>query len=50
LKAPVMLATKSDLLETHATDACCYALVCKDAFFSIDIARTLPASVTNLLQ
>ncbi len=32
LKAPVMLATKSDLLETHATDACCYALVCKDAF------------------
>jgi hypothetical protein len=27
LKAPVMLATKSDLLETHATDACCYALV-----------------------
>jgi AraC-like DNA-binding protein len=26
-------------------------LVCKDAFFSIDdIASTLPASVTNLLQ
>jgi AraC-like DNA-binding protein len=46
-----MLATKFDLLETHATDACCYALVCKDAFFSIDdIASTLPASVTNLLQ
>jgi AraC-like DNA-binding protein len=46
-----MLATKSDLLEAHATDACCYALVCKDAFFSIDdIASTLPASVTNLLQ
>jgi hypothetical protein len=51
LKAHVMLATKSDLLETHATDVCCYALVCKDAFFSIDdIASTLPASVTNLLQ
>jgi hypothetical protein len=50
LKAPVMLATKSDLLETHATDASCYALVCKDAFFSIDdIPSTLPASVTNLL-
>jgi hypothetical protein len=48
LKAPIMLATKSDLLETHATDACCYALVCKDAFFSIDdIASTLPAFVTN---
>jgi hypothetical protein len=46
-----MVATKSDLLETHATDACCYALVCKDVFFSIDnIASTLPASVTNLLQ
>ena len=46
-----MLATKSDLLETHATYACCYALVCKDAFFSIDdIASTLPVSVTNLLQ
>jgi hypothetical protein len=46
-----MLATKSDLLETHAIDACCYALVCKDAFFSIDdIATTLPVSVTNLLQ
>jgi hypothetical protein len=51
LKAHVMLATKSDILETHATDACCYALVCKDAFFYIDdIASTLPASVTNLLQ
>jgi hypothetical protein len=51
LKAPIMLATKSDLLETHASDACCYALVCKDAFFSIDdIASTLPTSVTNLLQ
>jgi hypothetical protein len=50
-RAPVMLATKSDLPETHATDACCYALVCKDASFSIDdIASTLPASVTNLLQ
>jgi hypothetical protein len=51
LKAPVMLATKSDLLEPYATNACCYALVCKDAFFSIDdIASTFPASVTNLLQ
>jgi hypothetical protein len=51
LKAHVMLATKSDLLETHATDASCYALVCKDAFFSIDhIPSTLPTSVTNLLQ
>jgi hypothetical protein len=51
LKAPLMLATKSHILEPHATDACCYALVCKDALFSIDdIASTLPTSVTNLLQ
>jgi hypothetical protein len=35
----------------HATDACCYVLICKDAFFSIDdIPSTLPASRTNLLQ
>jgi hypothetical protein len=50
-KAPVMLAIKYDILEIHATDACCYVLICKDAFFSTDdIPRTLPASVTNLLQ
>jgi hypothetical protein len=51
LKAPVMLATKSDLVEIHVDDTCCYALVCTDALFSNDdIARTLPAPVTNLLQ
>ena len=51
LKAPVMLAMKSDLAEIHVDDACCYALVCKDVLFSIDdIASTLPAPVTNLLQ
>jgi len=51
LKAPVMLAMKSDLAEIHVDDACCYALGCKDALFSIDdIASTLPAPVTNLLQ
>ena len=51
LKAPVMLATKSDLAEIHVDDTCCYALVCTDALFSNDdIARTLPAPVTNLLQ
>ena len=45
-----MLATKSDLAEIHVNDACCYVLICKDAFFSIeDIASTLPAPVTNLL-
>ena len=46
-----MLAMKSDLAEIHDDDARCYALVCKDALFSIDdIASTLPAPVTNLLQ
>jgi len=51
LKAPVMLAMNSDLAKIHDDDAWCYALVCKDALFSIDdIASTLPAPVTNLLQ
>ena len=51
LKAPVMLAMKSDLAEIHVDDACWYALICKDALFSIDaIASTLPVPVTNLLQ
>jgi hypothetical protein len=46
-----MLATKSDLAEIHVDDTCCYALVWTDALFSnYDIARTLPAPVTNLLQ
>jgi len=50
LKALVMLATKSDLAEIHIDDACWYALICKDALFSIDaIASTLPVPVTNLL-
>jgi hypothetical protein len=40
-----MLATKSDLAEIHVDDTCCYALFSND-----DIARTLPAPVTNLLQ
>jgi len=35
LKAPVMLAMKYDLAEIHVDDACCYALVCKDALFSM---------------
>ena len=41
LNAPVMLAIKSDLAEIHDDEAYCYALVCKDALFSIDdIAST----------
>jgi hypothetical protein len=47
LKNPVMFATKLDLAEI---DDVCYALVCKDALFSMnDISSTLPPSVTNLL-
>jgi hypothetical protein len=36
LKAPVMLVTKSDLVEIHADDTCCYALVCTYVLFSND--------------
>lgn len=51
LRGSVMLATQSDLAEIHADNDVCYALVCKDALFSIDdIASTLPPPVTNLLQ
>jgi hypothetical protein len=51
LKAPVMLTTKSVLAEIHVDDTCCYALVCTDAlFYNDDIAHTLSAHVTNLLQ
>ena len=47
LKNPVMIATKSDLTEINDV---CYALICKDALFSMDdISSTLPPSITNLL-
>ena len=43
-----MLANKSDLAEIKEV---CYALICKDALFSMeDISSTLPSFVTNLLQ
>ena len=48
LKGSVLLATKSDLAEIET--GVCYALICKNALFSIDdIASTLPPTVTNLL-
>ena len=48
LKNPMMLANKSDLAEIKDV---CYALICKDALFSMDdISSTLLSSVTNLLQ
>jgi hypothetical protein len=50
LKNNVLLATKVDLFDIDASTVC-YALICKDALFSIDdIASTLPPAVTNILQ
>jgi hypothetical protein len=50
LKNNVILATKLDLFDIDASTVC-YALICKDALFSIDdIASTLPPTVTNILQ
>jgi hypothetical protein len=51
LKTPTLLATKSDLDELHASVGLCYALVCKNAFYSIDDTFiALPPAVANLLQ
>jgi hypothetical protein len=50
LKGGVMLATKCDLAEISEDDVC-YALICKQALFSLDdIADSIPPAVTNLLQ
>jgi hypothetical protein len=49
LKGSVLLATKFNLAEIDYS--VCYALIYKNALFSIDdIASTLPPAVTNLLQ
>jgi hypothetical protein len=46
-----LLATKSDLDELHASAGLCYALVCENAFYSIDdTSITLPPAIVNLLQ
>jgi hypothetical protein len=51
LKTPTLLATKSDLDELHASVGLCYALVCKNAFYSIDdTSIALPPAIANLLQ
>ena len=51
LQGRACLATKSELAEI-STDDICYALICKQALFSLgDIASSaLPPAVTNLLQ
>jgi hypothetical protein len=46
-----LLATKSDLDELHASAGLCYALVCKNALYSIDdTSIALPPAVANLLH
>jgi hypothetical protein len=49
LKGAVMLATKCDIAEIFDDDTC-YALICKQALFSLDdIASSFPPAITNLL-
>jgi hypothetical protein len=44
-----MLATKCDIAEIFDDDTC-YALICKQALFSLDdIASSFPPAITNLL-
>jgi hypothetical protein len=51
LKTPTLLATRSDLDELHASFGLCYALVCKNAFYSIDDKSiTLAPAIANPLQ
>jgi hypothetical protein len=51
LNNPILFATKSDLDELSASTGPCYALVCKHALYSIEIASiALPHAVANLLQ
>jgi hypothetical protein len=51
LKSLSLLATKSDLDELHASAGLCYALVCKNALYSIDdTSIALPPVVANLFH
>jgi hypothetical protein len=50
LKNPILFVTKSDLDELSASTGPCYALVCKHALYSIEVASiALPHAVANLL-
>jgi hypothetical protein len=51
LNNPILFATKSNLDELSASAGPCYALVCKHALYSIEVASiALPPAVANLLQ
>jgi hypothetical protein len=51
LNNPILLAIKSDLDELSASTGPCYALMCKHALYSIEVASiALPLAVANLLQ
>jgi hypothetical protein len=51
LNNPVLFAIKSDLAELSASTGSCYALVCKHALYSIEVASiALPPAIANLLQ
>jgi hypothetical protein len=50
LNNPILFATRSNLDELFASTGPCYALVCKHALYSIEVASiALPHAVANLL-
>jgi hypothetical protein len=51
LKGHSLFATKSNINELIASTSIAYALVCKDALFSVqDMQHSLPPAVANILQ
>jgi hypothetical protein len=52
LKAPILLATKSNFDDVRVDNLPCYALVCSHMLFSLDDVPSLdiPPAVTKLLQ
>ena len=51
LKGAAMLATKSEISDLLAHNSFCYALICKEALFTLeDMPPSLPPAVANLLQ